>query len=1109
MASEIPDSNNALGASGRPSKNAIAVSPDAARTPASVIVLGMHRSGTSVVTRLLGLTGLEIGDDDALLPAHVSDNPTGYWERGDLNTINDALLNQAGHAWNRVAGFDPRTAVVPAGTDIDAQIEALVEQFDSLGRSWIIKDPRLCLTLSSWLPHLKHPAFVVVVREPREIAASMRSGPRGTFTSTFVVALWASYMQTALEVLRDRRALFVSYQRLLDDPAHECDRIVDCLRELGVFGIEMPDESSIRDCVDRKQHRSSPVDHVALSEEQSRLYDWLLTQCRAPHAVDVKDFPQLSTNDAVLSEFESAFEFHVEHGRTNAALDVQRLSGNSGSDIAEHLDHIGRLLTEHVKERDQWRSQQSALTADARRAHTRLHRTLVDNELLRRERDAALDLARQNADEKDRICAESERRSTGSRAEIQRLSTESRSEIERLKSEVRSIPILQDQLTNLGVHASRLQSTVDALRSSLSWKLSSPLRALGSLRIRPSFKFENAVYRLYYSIPGSGPTKKRAAILWLHRHLPALTRHTLSYRLFRQSEELAQRQATSREERLRLQRLDEAQARKRIDAISDPPLISIIMPVYNVEARWLTAAVESVRRQFYTRWELCIADDASSDAQTLGALAEIERAGDERIKITRLTKNGGIAAASNAALTMATGEYVGLLDNDDELTRDALVEIAERARTTDADILYSDEDKIDPSGVHVEPHFKPDYAPDYLFCNNYICHFCVFRKSLLDAIGGFRGGFDGAQDFDLLLRATEKTQRVEHIPKVLYHWRKTDSSTATSSVMKPKASHAGVRALGESLQRRRIAATPDHGPFPTTYRVRRRIEGQPLVSIIIPFRDKPELLSTCIESVLDKTDYAKYEIVGIDNGSTEDATHSAMRDLVKRDARVRFVRFDAPFNYSAINNFGVRHAQGEYLVLLNNDTEVITREWLSAMLEYAQRPDVGVVGAKLLYTDKRIQHAGVIVGIGGVAGHAHIMERGDEPGYFSRAQLPQNLSAVTFACAMIRKNVFEEMGGLNELDLTIAFNDIDFCLRAREAGYLVVYTPYAELFHHESRSRGYEDNPEKQARFSREIQFMQTRHQRALERGDPYYNPNLSLTHNFQFDPRFADYFPL
>ncbi|MEP6484122.1 MAG: glycosyltransferase family 2 protein [Rudaea sp.] len=700
---------------------------------------------------------------------------------------------------------------------------------------------------------------------------------------------------------------------------------------------------------------------------------------------------------------------------------------------------------------------------------------------MRRDRDAALERARERAEH-----------------------------IERLSREAGAAAALQEQVIHLNAHAARLQSGFDAMRSSLSWKLMAPLRAAGSLfNMRPTFKFEQAVYRAYYSIPGFGPTKKRAAVLWLHRHMPALTRHTLSYRLFRQGEQLSKRQATSREDRLRLQRIDEAGARARIARMSDPPMISIVMPVYDVDPRWLLAAVNSVRQQFYTKWELCIADDASRRTETRKALDDIERLGDERIKIKRLKKNAGIAEASNAALQMATGEFVGLLDNDDELTRDALFEVAQCVLSTDADMVYSDEDKIDPSGLHVEPHFKPDYAPDYLVCNNYICHFSVFRKSLLDGIGGFRAGFEGAQDFDLILRATEKTQRIEHIAKVLYHWRKTESSTATSSVLKPKASQAGIRALTESLQRRGIDARVDNGPFPTTYRVRRRIEGRPLVSILVPFRDKPELLSTCVRSILDKTNYSNYEIVGIDNGSSDEATHSLMRDLESHDSRVRFVRFDAPFNYSSINNFGASNSRGEYLVLLNNDTEIIARDWLGAMLEYAQRPDVGVVGAKLLYTDKRIQHAGVIVGIGGVAGHAHLMEHSDEPGYFSRAQLPQNLSAVTFACAMIRRDVFDQLGGLNETNLTVAFNDIDFCLRARESGYLVVYTPYAELFHHESRSRGYEDNPEKQARFSLEIQYMQMRHRETLERGDPYYNPNLSLTHNFQFDPRFADYFPL
>jgi GT2 family glycosyltransferase len=1084
MASEIQGSDDRSAEVGLQAKST-PPNPFGTQAPASVLVLGMHRSGTSAVTGLLGMSGLDLGDTAALLPAHVTDNPSGYWERADLNAINDDALATIGRAWNRVAGLDADSVSSAADSDADVRIEAFIARFEAKDRPCVIKDPRLCLTLPRWLPRLKNPVCVVVVRDPREVAASMASGPRGTFTSSFVVALWTKYMHAALEALHGRRAVFVSYHALLGDALGQSERIVRCLRELGVRDIHTPDKAQVSAFIDRTQHRSEPQAHVALSPEQSRLYDWLSAQCGLDHPVAVDNFPAPTQNDAILREFEAAFDFHVEHGRANAIVDVGGLSGEFAGDIARPLQEIGRLLAEHYRERDQWRAHQKALVADVRDARARLHRTLDDNESLRRDRDAALENLRERTADMERT----------------------RAEIDRLSQQFGAGMSLEERFATLDAQTKGLQETVDALRSSLSWKLTAPLRAIGTLR--PSFKFENALYRLYYSMPGFGPARKRAAVLWVHRHMPALTRHTLSYRLFRQAEELGKQKATSHEERQRLQRMDEAGARARIDAIADPPLISIVMPVYDVEPHWLMAAVESVRRQFYPHWELCIADDASRNAATRAALDDIERWGDARIKIARLPKNGGIAAASNAALQMATGEYVGLLDNDDELTRDALVEIADRARNTNADIVYSDEDKIDPSGVHVEPHFKPDFAPDYLFCNNYICHFAVFRKTLLDDIGGFRGGFEGAQDFDLLLRATEKTQRVEHIPKVLYHWRKTDNSTATSSVMKPKASQAGVRALGESLKRRGIDATPDHGPFPTTYRVRRRIEGTPLVSILIPFRDKPDLLRTCIDSILDKTEYANYEIVGIDNGSIEEATHSLMRSLTARDARVRFVRYDAPFNYSAINNFGARQVKGEYLLLLNNDTEVIARGWLGAMLEYAQRPDVGVVGAKLLYTDKRIQHAGVIVGIGGVAGHAHLMERGDEPGYFSRAQLPQNLSAVTFACAMVRKSVFEELGGLNERELTIAFNDIDFCLRAREAGYLVVYTPYAELFHHESRSRGYEDNAEKQARFSLEIQYMQTRHQQVLERGDPYYNPNLSLKNNFQFDPRFADYFPL
>ena len=668
------------------------------------------------------------------------------------------------------------------------------------------------------------------------------------------------------------------------------------------------------------------------------------------------------------------------------------------------------------------------------------------------------------------------------------------------------------ELARLSAHATAMAGNVRALQASWSWKVTAPLRGFAGLfqprKSRPptSFDMEQRLFRWYYSIPGLNGARKRGLILWLHTHAAWLTRHTLSYQLYAKSRETALPQAASADS---LPRMDQERARSILAGMHAPPQISIVMPVYNVERRWLLAAVESVRKQFYPHWELCIADDASTHEETRKTLDEIARIGDPRIKLKRLRKNVGIAGASNVALRLATGDYIGLLDNDDALTRDALIVMAQNILAHDPDIAYSDEDKLDVDGRHVDAHFKSDFNIDYFLSINYLCHFTVLRRALIERIGGFRVGFEGAQDYDLFLRATEQGERVQHVPQVLYHWRMTPGSTATTSSSKPKSWDAGQRALEESLARRGIGATAEPGPYPNTFRVRRAIVGQPLVSILLPFRDKPELLSTCILSVLEKTDYPHFEILGIDNGSVDAQTHTLMRDLERRDSRIRFITHDVPFNYSTINNFGASHAHGEHLLLLNNDTEVIAPEWMRALLEHSQRPEVGVVGAKLLYPDKTIQHAGVIVGIGGVAGHAHLLHACDHPGYFSRAQLQQNLSAVTFACAMTRREVFSQLDGLNERDLKIAFNDVDYCLRAREAGFLVVYTPYATLYHHESKTRGYEDNPEKQARFFQEITYMQGRHQAILEQGDPYYNPNLRLdTHDFSALPGYVDALP-
>ncbi len=1115
----------------------------------AILVLGMHRSGTSATARVLGLMGAQIGAPEELLPAHPEDNPTGYWERAELNAIHDRLLATTGHAWNRLAGFDPRNLDAEACQSFSQQLQNLVDKLDAEGKPWLAKDPRLCLLLSQWRPLLKAPAYVVVVRDPREIAASMSSGPRGTFTSIYVIALWEKYLRTLLADLAGERVLFVSYAELLAHPQAQSARLLRGLRQLGITGLHKPSDRELSAFLDVRLHRSTMQSHMLLSPAQDVLSHWLEMQCQTGGAVAVSGFPLAPAPDALLAEFQAAFDFHVAHGRAQAGTEAnQRLSKIDallGEQLRDNASEGERWLAEFAAQRQLSEQAQTQLAAQqqlseqaqgqlatqqqlSEQAQTQLaaqqqlleqvQAQLAAQQQLREQTQRQLATQQQLSEQAQiQLATQGEEirrlhNDTGQLAaklgDTERQRDEFQREVTQKATEVHERNL---ELSRLSAHATAMADNVRALKKSWSWRITAPLRGIVGLfaprRLRPrtSVGMEQCLYRWYYSIPGLDGARKRTAILWLHTHAAWLTRHTLSYQLYANSREAALPQTPSPDS---APRMDADRARVILAGMSARPLISLVMPVYNVERRWLLAAADSVRNQFYPHWELCIADDASRLAETKRTLDELAHS-DARIKIQRLPANVGIAGASNAALRLATGDYIGFLDNDDALTSDALIVVAQHILAHDPDIVYSDEDKLDVDGRHVQAHFKSDFNIDYFLSINYLCHFTVMRRTLVERIGGFRTGFDGAQDYDLLLRATERGERVLHIPHVLYHWRMTPGSTATDSSSKPKSWDAGQRALSESLVRRCIGASAEPGPYPNTFRVRRTIAGQPLVSILLPFRDKPELLSTCILSVLEKTDYPQFEILGIDNGSVDPDTHALMRELERRDPRIRFVDYAEPFNYSSINNFGASHARGEHLLLLNNDTEVIAPEWMRALLEHSQRPEVGVVGAKLLYSDERIQHAGVIVGIGGVAGHAHLLQPSDHPGYFARAQLQQNLSAVTFACAMTRREVFTQLGGLNERELAIAFNDIDYCLRAREAGYLVVYTPYATLYHHESKTRGYEDNPEKQARFFREITYMQARHQAILQQGDPYYNPNLRLdTHDFSARPGYVDALP-
>ena len=535
--------------------------------------------------------------------------------------------------------------------------------------------------------------------------------------------------------------------------------------------------------------------------------------------------------------------------------------------------------------------------------------------------------------------------------------------------------------------------------------------------------------------------------------------------------------------------------KQRAEKLDYEPCISIIVPTYKTPEKFLKEMIDSVRNQSYENWELCIGDGSVTE-DTVKNVVESYQKKDKRIKMLCLSENLGIAGNTNAALSIATGDYIALLDHDDILAPDALYEVVKWMNEhykDETDVIYTDEDKVSfDLKDYFEPHFKSDYNLDLIRSNNYICHLFVARKSIVDQVGGFRKEYDGSQDYDFIVRCIEQSKHVEHVPKVLYHWRCHPGSTAANQESKMYCYEAGKRAIEDHLKRMgeddcQVVMTEHLGFYHVIYPIRE----QKKVSIIIPNKDQKEILERCIESVIQKTDYKNYEIIIVENNSTTNEIFEYYKTIEQRE-NIRVVIWKDKFNYSAINNFGVRYANGEYLLFLNNDIEVIRENWLSEMLANVQRKEVGIVGAKLLYPDNMVQHAGVIIGMGGIAGHPLSRHPADDCGYFARGIIQQNLNAVTAACMLTKKEVYEKVNGFEE-KLAVAFNDIDLCLKVRKAGYLIVYDPEALLYHHESISRGKEDTLEKRNRFEGEVDYMAKKWKDVLEKGDEYYNPNLSL----------------
>lgn len=524
---------------------------------------------------------------------------------------------------------------------------------------------------------------------------------------------------------------------------------------------------------------------------------------------------------------------------------------------------------------------------------------------------------------------------------------------------------------------------------------------------------------------------------------------------------------------------------------------SILVPLYNTPEKFLCEMIDSVVAQTYGNWELCLADGSDSSHDYVETVVQKYIKNDSRIVYKRLEKNLGISENTNACIDMSTGNFIALFDHDDILHPAALYNIMIEICENNADYIYTDEATFESPNINkiITVHHKPDYAPDTLRANNYICHFSAFSRELLDKAGRFRHEFDGSQDHDLILRLTEKAKNVCHIPKVLYWWRSHPMSVAMDINSKTYAIDAGKRAVLESVRRAGYDAVVESSrAFPTIYRIKYTLKSEPKVSIIIPNKNHHEDLRTCISSIISLSTYKNYEIVIVDNGSDEQETLNYY-DIIAEKYGVKICHLDIEFNYSKLNNFAVSHASGDYYILLNNDIEIISPEWIEEMLMYAQRDDVGAVGAMLYYPDNTIQHAGVIMRLGAqrIAGHAFHKAHRVDVGYMGRLCYSQNMSAVTAACMMVKASVFKEINGFDE-GLAVAYNDVDLCAKIRKAGYLIVWTPYAEAYHYESKSRGYEDaSPEKRARFEKEVEYFKEKWHDLLEKSDPYYNPNFTL----------------
>jgi glycosyltransferase involved in cell wall biosynthesis len=1011
-----------------------------------VIVLGMHRSGTSVLTRGLTTLGVELGVN--LLEAQA-DNPQGFWENRTIYMFNDAMFEELGSSWDGLGLID--WGCLKETLKQDFRHRACRVLATEFGDAPLIgfKDPRTPRLLPVWQDACSamglQDRYVIVLRNPISVARSLEV--RNGFPQEKSHLLWLLHVVPSLLLTQGKPRCIVEYDRLMDSPAETLLRVSAEL----ALGTDAATRAAVAEFAlgfvsDDLRH--SVFDSRALASERSVTEYASLLYRELSHVASGDTTLDNDNLRSVLDKANEALESFAPVLRLTERFDrdVKRGSAETSAlrkSATAQSESFGSAIA-------QVEAQNAALAAKVNEVGAQNGTLSSDLELVRRE----LALAQREV----AMLREERQYVLGERARLREDLGIVRAEHDALKAGLHAVSNLLDASR---AQADALRQTISEILASTSWRLSAPIRSVGRRFRRPA-----AVQSPDNSIEVQHILEQQPAhndySEWLRRY------DTMTG-------------------------ADRAKIKDRIKRFPRKPLISIVMPVFDPPLSMLEEAIQSVVDQLYPNWELCIADDASTNS-AVPQLIRKWAARDARIKPVFRNHNGHISAASNSALEVARGTYIALLDNDDLLSEHALFWVADAiVDHPEVGLIYSDEDKCDESGARSEPYFKSDWNPDLFLSHNMICHLAVYRADLIREVGAFREGYEGAQDYDLALRCVERLEprQIVHVPRVLYHWRSHVGSTAQSMAEKPYALVAGERALNDHFARLGISAQSellDWGMYRARYEIP---QPAPLVTLVIPTRNGLSLLRQCLDSILGKTTYENYEILIVDNCSDDPEVLEYFGRLVADD-RIRVLRDDRPFNFSALNNFAVQHARGEYLGLINNDVEVISPDWLTEMISLAQQPDVGAVGACLWYPNDTLQHGGVILGVGGVAGHSHKGLTRGHPGYFGRARLIQTLSAVTAACLVIRKSTYASVGGFDETNLKIAFNDVDFCLRVRAAGYRNVWTPYAELYHHESATRGLEDTPAKQLRFQDEVRYVQARWGNALS-NDPAYSPNLAL----------------